>query len=37
MRPEARRRALWFLALYLGGALGIAAVAYGLRAIIGIF
>ncbi len=37
MRPEARRHALWFLGLYLGGALALAIVAYGLRMLVTAF
>jgi hypothetical protein len=34
--PDALRRLLWFLGLWAGGVLTVGAVAYGLRALIGL-
>jgi len=34
--PDALRRLLWFLGLWAAGVLAVGAVAYGLRALIGL-
>jgi len=34
--PDALRRLLWFLGLWAAGVLSVGAVAYGLRALIGL-